>query len=148
MEDHLTELAAVIVASFVENNDVAANDLPALIEQVRLALSSAGGQSKAQAEAVMRLTPSQVQKSITPDYLVSFIDGRRYKTLDQHLATHGLTFERYRERFGLPDDYPSTAPNYRARRSELAKALGLRPRRPRRSPEEPRGAEDRCISPT
>ena len=136
MEDQITELTAAIVANFVERNDVAANDLPALIESVRSALSSAGGRSAAQIEAVTSLTSAQILKSITPDYLVSFIDGRRYKTLEQHLATYGLTFERYKKRFGLPDDYPSAASSYRARRSGSAKKLGLGPRRPRRSPEE------------
>ena len=56
---------------------------------------------------------------------MSFLDGKRYKTLKRHLTTHGLTFAEYRERFGLPSDYPTVSPNYSAQRSEMAKAIGL-----------------------
>ena len=62
---------------------------------------------------------------MTPDALISFIDGKPYKTLKRHLSRNGLTIEQYRERFGLPRDYPSTAASYSAQRSELARALGL-----------------------
>jgi predicted transcriptional regulator len=62
---------------------------------------------------------------VTPDALISFIDGKPYKTLKRHLSRNGLTIEQYRERFGLPRDYPSTAASYSAQRSELARSLGL-----------------------
>ena len=66
-----------------------------------------------------------IRRSITPDALISFIDGQPYRMLKRHLTTHGLTPQRYRQRYSLPADYPMTAPNYSAARSELAKALGL-----------------------
>ena len=123
-EAKLIELTTGVVASYVENNNVAVNDLPALIKSVHSALSGTS-QPEAPAEETVKLTSAQIRKSITPDYLVSFIDGKKYKTLKRHLTTNGLTFEQYREKFGLPKDYPSTAPAYSAQRSELAKKLGL-----------------------
>jgi predicted transcriptional regulator len=124
METKLIELTTGIVASFVEKNNLAANDLPGLIKSVHSALSTLG-QPETPVEEIARPTPAQIRKSVTPDHLVSFIDGRRYKTLKRHLTTHGLTLEQYKEKFGLPKDYPSTAPSYSAQRSELAKKLGL-----------------------
>jgi predicted transcriptional regulator len=70
-------------------------------------------------------SPAQIKASIKPDELVSFEDGKSYKTLRRHLTGYGLTPEQYREKWGLPRDYPVVAPNYSARRSELAKANGL-----------------------
>jgi len=66
-----------------------------------------------------------VKKSITPDHLISLEDGKRYKSLRRHLSTRGLTPEQYREKWGLPRDYPMVAPNYSKQRSELAKSAGL-----------------------
>mgnify|MGYP002381809989 CR=1 FL=1 len=75
--------------------------------------------------APRRTTPAQVRKSITPEALISFEDGRSYKTLRRHLATHGLTPDEYREKWGLPADYPMVSANYSAARSAMAKSLGL-----------------------
>ena len=69
--------------------------------------------------------PSQVRQSIQRDGLISFIDGRSYKTLKRHLTAHGLTPERYRVKYGLPADYPMVAPGYAAKRSQIAKAIQL-----------------------
>ena len=81
--------------------------------------------------------PAQIRKSITPDALISFIDGKPYKTLKRHLTGNGMTIEQYRERFGLPRDYPSTAASYSAQRSALAKSA-----RPRQSA--PEGRSEGC----
>jgi len=122
----LTELAADVVASYVANNTVPAGDLPALIATVRGALSrvvQTGGVEPVQ--AVEKLSPAAIRKSVTPDALVSLIDGKRYRTLKRHLGTHGLTPDSYREKFGLPRDYPMVAPSYSALRSERARSMGL-----------------------
>ncbi len=71
------------------------------------------------------MPPVPVKKSITPDYIVSLEDGRRYKSLKRHLAGRGLTPEQYRRKWGLAGDYPMVAPNYAKQRSDLAKAAGL-----------------------
>ena len=70
-------------------------------------------------------TPAQIRKSITHDGLVSFVDGKTYKTLKRHLTGAGLDPASYRQRYGLPSDYPMTAPSYSEQRSALAKSLGL-----------------------
>lgn len=120
-----TELTADIVAAYVSNNSVPVADLPALLSGIYSALCGLGQGAAPEAPAVGKPTPAQIRKSVKDDALVSFIDGKPYKTLKRHLTGNGLTFEQYRERFGLPRDYPSTAPSYSAQRSALAKSLGL-----------------------
>jgi predicted transcriptional regulator len=76
---------------------------------------------------VQPLTPAvSIKKSLTPDYLICLEDGKKFKSLKRHLrTTYNLTPEQYREKWGLPKDYPMVAPNYAAARSELAKTMGL-----------------------
>ena len=122
------ELATDIIAAYVSNNPVPVAELPALISNVHAALNgltSGTSQATAAEEQVEKATPSQIRKSITPDALISFIDGKAYKTLKRHLTGHGLDPHSYRERYGLPRDYPMVAANYAAQRSELARAIGL-----------------------
>ena len=118
------DLAAEIVSAFVSNNAVPSAELPALIASVHSALAQvANGQTEKPTEALV--PPVSIKKSITPDHLISLEDGRRYKSLKRHLTGRGLTPEQYREKWGLPRDYPMVAPNYAKQRSDLAKALGL-----------------------
>nr|WP_306426580.1 MucR family transcriptional regulator [Methylobacterium soli] len=70
------------------------------------------------------LSTAEIRRSVTPEALISFIDGR-YKTLKRHLAVHGLSPFSYRERYGLPADYPMVAPAYGEARSQIAKSIGL-----------------------
>ncbi|WP_232631988.1 MucR family transcriptional regulator [Methylobacterium sp. Leaf118] len=119
------ELAADLVSAYVSNNSLPSADLPALIIQVHAALVSLSAPQAPKEEEVEKATPAQIKKSITPDALISFIDGKPYKTLKRHLTTHGLDIEGYRRRYGLPSDYPTVSSNYSAARSALAKDLGL-----------------------
>jgi predicted transcriptional regulator len=119
------ELAADLVSAYVSNNSLPAADLPGLISQVHAALANLSAPAAAPDESVEKASSSQIKKSITPDALISFIDGKPYKTLKRHLSTHGLDFETYRARYGLPADYPTVSANYSAARSALAKDLGL-----------------------
>lgn len=119
------ELTVDIVSAYVSNNHIQAVDLPALIGTVHAALSDLSKPAEAVEAPVEKLTPAQIRKSITPDALVSFIDGKPYKTLKRHLTSHGLTPREYRATYGLPDDYPMVAAGYAAQRSALAKAIGL-----------------------
>ncbi len=119
-------LAAEVVAAYVGNNIIAVSELPALIRSVHDAIAGVDAPNAApQAEPAAKATPAQIRKSITPDALISFVDGKPYKTLRRHLSTHGLTVEEYKAQFGLPADYPTVAPSYSQARSAMAKALGL-----------------------
>jgi len=122
------ELASDIVSSYVSNNSVPASELPGLIISVHTALTTLSSPEAVAApaeEAIEKPSSGQVRKSVTPDAIISFIDGKAYKTLKRHLGTHGLDPYSYRQRYGLPNDYPMVAPNYAAQRSALAKSIGL-----------------------
>jgi predicted transcriptional regulator len=116
-------LTAEVVSAFVSHNSVRAADLPDLIASVHAALQSL--KAPQQAEPEKREPPVSIKKSITPDFLISLEDGKRYKSLRRHLTSRGLTPQAYREKWGLPLDYPMVAPNYAKQRSELARASGL-----------------------
>src|SRR4051794_29821165 len=125
-EDNRLELVADIVSAYVSNNPVPVAELPALVGRIHTALNSlAAGPSPAAEPETEKATPAQLRKSITPDALISFIDGKPYKTLKRHLTGHGVDPHAYRERYGLPRDYPMVAASYAAQRSELAKSIGL-----------------------
>src|SRR5687767_3893871 len=119
------DLAAEIVAAYVVKNAVQRADLPSLIATVHSALSQAArGATEQPQEALRPAVP--IKKSITPDFLISLEDGKRYKSLKRHLRTsYNMTPDQYREYFNLPRDYPMVAPNYAAARSALAKNMGL-----------------------
>jgi predicted transcriptional regulator len=114
-----------IVASFVGNNTVAIGDLPAVIASVFRALRSVGqGEPEKPAEAPVPAVP--IKKSIGTDFLVCLEDGKKVKMLKRYLASrYNLTPQEYRQRWGLTKDYPMVAPAYAARRSEMAKQIGL-----------------------
>jgi len=119
-----TQLTADIVSAYVAQNRLSPFEIEALIRSVHATLANLGKDTP-EPEPVEKPTAVQIKKSIRPDALISFIDGKPYRLLRRHLRTHGLTPEEYRARFGLPADYPLTAPEYAARRSEFAKASGL-----------------------
>lgn len=121
----LTDLTTFIVSAYAAVRSISAADLPTLIKSVHNALAQAGGPEVPAVEETIKATAGQIRKSITPDALISFLDGRGYKTLKRHLTRHGLTVAAYKAKFGLPADYPTTAPSYSERRSAMAKAIGL-----------------------
>jgi len=119
----LLELTTQIVAAHVGHNSVHPDGLASLISSVYAALGSLGRE-----QAVPdRPDPAvPVKKSVFPDYIVCLEDGKKMKMLKRHLKTaYSMTPEQYRERWSLPGDYPMVAPNYAARRSDLAKKIGL-----------------------
>ena len=120
-------LTTEVVAAYVSNNHVARADLPGLIASIHAALAGIGsGGPAANAEPAVEVpSATQIRKSVQQGGIVSFIDGRSYKTMKRHLTSHGLTPERYRERYGLPADYPMVCPSYSEQRSSLAKQIGL-----------------------
>ena len=125
------ELAAAITAAYVSNNPVPASELPALISRVHTAVAHLASGALISHEGayaptdIDRPNAAQIRKSVRPDGIVSFIDGKSYKTLKRHLTGHGLDPRAYRDRYGLPADYPMVAAEYAERRSALARAIGL-----------------------
>jgi predicted transcriptional regulator len=119
------DLAADIVSAYVAKNAVRVAELPALIASVHGALNNAVKGTSEQPKEELRPAVS-IKKSITPDFLISLEDGRRYKSLKRHLRTsYNMTPDQYRAKWGLLSDYPMVAPNYAKARSELAKTMGL-----------------------
>ena len=122
--DELLELTADIVSAYVSHNTLPATDIPVIIEQVFKTLSTVTGEASSAADRPQPAVP--IKRSITPDYLICLEDGKKLKMLKRHLKTaYNMTPEQYRERWGLEANYPMVAPNYAARRSKLAKDIGL-----------------------
>lgn len=124
-QSNLIELTADIVAAYVSNNSVPTSEMPALLSAIHGAISGLSSPAAPMEPKAERATPSQIRKSITHDALVSFEDGKSYKTLKRHLTKVGITPEQYRQKWGLPHDYPMTAAAYSEMRSSLAKSAGL-----------------------
>lgn len=117
------ELTTEIVAAHVGNNPIPASELPNLIQSVYRTLLTVGSEPPA-AERPKPAVP--VKRSVFPDYIICLEDGKKLKMLKRHLKTaYDMTPEEYRERWGLPADYPMVAPNYAKHRSNLAKEIGL-----------------------
>ena len=132
-EDTLLTLTADIVAAHVSNNSVAVNDLPNLIQNVHSALNGISGRA-----APVEAKPEPkvpIRSSIKPDFIVCLEDGKKLKMLKRHLMTHyQLTPDQYRQKWGLPADYPMVAPNYAEQRRTLAKSIGLGTKRRKARP--------------
>ena len=124
-EGSYLQLTANIVSAYLSNNTVPSGEIPSLISHVYSALMRvSGGQAAASADPLKPAVP--VKRSITAEYIVCLEDGKKFKSLKRHLRTqYDMTPERYREKWGLPPDYPMVAPNYAAARSQLAKKMGL-----------------------
>src|ERR1700755_3483551 len=126
------DLTANIVSAYLSNNPTPASEIPNLISQIHAALM--------RVSSGRRATPSEpakpavsLKKANNPDYLVCLEDGKRFKSLKRHLrAQYNMTPEQYRDKWGLPPDYPMVAPNYAVARSQLAKKMGLGQQRRRR----------------
>ncbi len=119
----LIEMTTEIVSAYVGNNPVQGTELSALIRDVHKSLSSL---SQATSEPVALKPAVSVKKSITDEYLICLEDGKKFKSLKRHLRSkYDMSPEEYRERWGLPFDYPMVAPSYARQRSDLAKKMGL-----------------------
>jgi predicted transcriptional regulator len=138
-------ITADIVSSYVANNSVHRGDLPTVIASVHAALL--GLTTPKQEESDKPQPAVSIRKSITPDFLISLEDGKKYKTLKRHLGKLGLTAEEYRAKWGLPADYPMVAPNYALRRSELARSSGLGQQRRRATAKAVAAPEEAATAP-
>ena len=141
-DERLRDLVAEVAAAYFSNSHVPPFEIPNVVQQIATSLAAVGVSPGAVDQpteitepARAKLTGAQIRKSITPDALISFEDGKPYKTRKRHLGTKGLSFAAYQEKWGLPKDYPTVAPNYSAARSAMAKSLGLGNRRRTLAPE-------------
>jgi predicted transcriptional regulator len=115
------ELVSKIVSAYVSQNSVPPSELPHLIRTVHEALLGPDQAASSRPEPAV-----PIKKSVKPDYVVCLEDGKKLKTLKRHLRTsYDMSPDEYRQRWGLPADYPMVAPKYAAVRSALAKKIGL-----------------------
>lgn len=118
------ELTSSIVEAYVSNNTVPVSDLPNLIRDVYETLVSLDGPAETEQEAPVPAVP--IKKSVTPDFLICLEDGKKLKMLKRHLKTaYDMSPDEYRDKWGLPPNYPMVAPNYAKQRSKLARDIGL-----------------------
>jgi len=136
--DRLRELVSDVAAAYFSNTHVAPTEISGVLDQIAARLGAIGDalpMASAEATAApqeheapgpaLRPTAAQIRHSVKPDGIISFEDGRSYKTLRRHLTRFGLTPGQYRQKWGLPADYPMVAPNLSAVRSELARNMRL-----------------------
>jgi predicted transcriptional regulator len=113
-----------VISSYLKKNPVPSGDLPNVISSIYGALIAPHAPVEAPEQRPEPAVP--VRRSVTPDYIICLEDGKKLKMLKRHLATaYGMTPDDYRQRWGLPPEYPMVAPNYAAQRSTLAKQIGL-----------------------
>jgi len=124
-QQELLSFTTEIVAAHLSNNQMNADEIPGLIQKVYRTLLNVNGDSPAlSSERPQPAVP--IKRSVTPDYIICLEDGKKLKMLKRHLKTaYNMTPEEYRERWGLPADYPMVAPSYATQRSKLAKDIGL-----------------------
>jgi predicted transcriptional regulator len=125
------ELATELTIAWLSNPNTraSAEDVPAFLNRMHAAVDGLASPApqKSETAAQPEYTPAvTARKSLaSKDHIISMIDGKPYKTLRRHLATHGLSPAEYRERYGLKADYPMVAPTYSENRREMAKKIGL-----------------------
>ncbi|WP_244507611.1 MucR family transcriptional regulator [Methylobacterium phyllostachyos] len=125
LQQTMHTLAVRLVKAYLSNNSIPPASVPPLLAGTHATLLALMKPPAADSTPVPLPSPSEIRRSVQPDRIVSFIDGRSLKTLKRHLAAHGLTPDQYRRRYGLPPDYPMTAPAYATQRSQIAKGVRL-----------------------
>jgi len=124
-KDLLAEITADVVSAYVTRNKVPASELPGLITSVHNTFSRLAGREIVNPE-ITQSPAVPISRSVTENHLVCLEDGMEFKSLKRHLKSHhNLSPEQYREKWGLPDDYPMVAPSYSLKRSKLAREIGL-----------------------
>ena len=122
-ESDVLGLTAQIVSAHVANNSVPADALPALIQDIYRTLAAVG---RGEPVVEKQLPAVPIKKSVFADHIICLEDGKKLKMLKRHLKTaYNLSPDQYREKWGLPPEYPMVAPTYAKHRSTLAKTIGL-----------------------
>lgn len=122
--EQVLNLTADVVSAYVSNNQISSEELMSLIENVCKTFKSLQNHAYSKHANLVPAVP--IKKSVTPDHIICLEDGKKLKMIKRHLkAVYNMTVEEYKERWGLPADYPVVAPNYAKQRSDLAKVIGL-----------------------
>jgi len=123
----ILDLTSEIISAYVSNNPVSTSELPNIIQDVYGAIAKISQENSPGAKRENQQKPAvPVKKSLSDDYLICLEDGKQFKSLKRHLSSHyGMSPDEYRQKWGLPADYPMVAPNYAKARSRLAKEIGL-----------------------
>ena len=130
-DNNTVELATELTIAWLSNPNTRTNadDVPAFLKSMHDAVAGLNGPAapEAEAEPTQGYTPAvTARKSLAnPDFIISMIDGKPYKTLRRHLSTNGMTPDEYRQRYGLKADYPMVAANYSESRRAMAHKIGL-----------------------
>jgi predicted transcriptional regulator len=125
-QNDLTTLTVDLLSAYFSTNSISADQLAGLIRTTHDALKGLDGSAAESTAAPVHVPAVSVRKSLSsPDFILSMIDGKPYKTLKRHLSSHGLTPEDYRARYQLPHDYPLVSKNYSEHRRKVAADLGL-----------------------
>ena len=120
------ERAADIVSAYVSHNSVPAAELPGMIHAVHVALRGLADRKAASVQEEKKEPAVPIKKSVTPEFIICLEDGKKFRSLKRHLRTaYSMTPDQYRAKWGLPHDYPMVAPEYAARRSQMALSMGL-----------------------
>ena len=123
-EDAILKQVTEIGTAYLSKNVLAPEEVPGLIRSVHATLGGIVGGEVSPREARDPAVP--IKKSVNADYIVCLEDGKKLKMLKRYLrARYNMSPDEYRSKWGLPADYPMTAPNYAAKRSEFAKKFGL-----------------------
>ena len=123
----LVMMTSQLVSAYVANNPVSVTDVIQMIGEVHASLKTVSGAPEPKARATEKPKPAvPVRKSVTDDFIICLEDGKQFKSLKRHLASnYNMTPDDYRQKWGLPEDYPMVAPSYAKQRSQLAKKIGL-----------------------
>jgi len=142
---NLTTLTVELLGAYLSNNMIASEDLAGLIQTTHKALAKLDAPAEEVAPAPEYTPAVSIRKSLASrDHIISLIDGKPYKTLKRHLASHGLTIAEYRARYNLPASYPTVAAAYSEHRRDVAKKLGLG-RRSAASSAKPAGRQPKAV---
>jgi predicted transcriptional regulator len=122
--DKTLQLAAKITAAYVKGNKLAPEKVSAFLEDIHHTLTEL-------ATPVIRPEDQpqpqySIADSVTDEVIYCLEDGQPFKSLKRHLRTkYNLTPDAYREKWGLPRDYPMVAPAYARERAKIARLSGL-----------------------
>jgi len=118
-QERAADVTAQVLCAYLNNNVVSTDDLPDLAARTYAALEAVFSTPAAPVE---RPSPDEIAASVSDDAIISFENGRRYRSLKRHLNSLGLSEHEYRAKWGLPDDYPLVAASFSDLRSTAARA--------------------------